>query len=228
MKYCELYIESEPFLVCRGLSFEPGRVYCIRGRSGTGKTSFLRAMAGIPSVKCAGDPILYNGVGGGTVEPELGLNIGFLQQAAPLWPHLTAFANAWMPYAARFGLRYVFERKRTAQERAREFLETLELGSSILRRFPYSLSGGERQRVALASLLVFDTPCILVDEPTSGLDRVSVDAVCRILDQQAGLGKLVIVTSHDLDLLQKESWYHLAVVENEVSGFRFNLSEVAA
>lgn len=220
-----------PLLLCDDLVFEPGRVYCIRGRSGTGKTTFLRTLLGSSSVSTPKKVVEYVQDNDGQEltpleRPELGVHLSVFQQSAPLWPHLSAFSNAWLPWASQSGFRVMFKRREKAKERARYWLNELGLDSSVWQRNPLSLSGGERQRVALAAVLVFDCPCILLDEPTSSLDRTSVNLVSGLLERETSKGKLVIVTSHDVDFLENDSWDHLAIIEHNSQGPQFRLKKV--
>jgi len=212
---CSILINGVRIITCGRLTLKPGRVYCIRGRSGTGKTTFLRALYGDPNVKLSQGCIEFLLTYGDQVVqpfvPRLGTDIGVLQQVAPLWPHLSALTNAWLPWASLEGLSGFVKRRVLAQEQARHWLDALGIDKSIWMRTPQFLSGGERQRVALAAVLTFDPDCLLADEPTSGLDRMSVRRIVSILDDLAASGKIVIVTSHDVDLLDNANWIHLII-----------------
>jgi ABC-type polar amino acid transport system ATPase subunit len=226
-----LIVGGLPLLSFGDLVFEPGQVYCIRGRSGTGKTTFLRALRGSNSVSLTDGFVRYDfGVEDGNApmlsKPELGVHISVLQQSSPLWPHMSALTNAWIPWASQHGVREMFRHRKEAIARASEQLRSLGLDSSVWDRKPFSLSGGERQRVALAAILVFDTPCIMLDEPTSSLDRASINLVTNALMKEADRGKLIIVTSHDVDFLENESWHHLAIDDQSKDPPRFCLHEV--
>ena len=226
-----ILVGGQPLLLCEDLTFEPGQVHCIRGRSGTGKTSFLYALSDSKLVSLNGQGIQYQLRNEKEhldliTDPKLGVHLSFSQQAATLWPHLTTFTNVWLPWASQCGFRKMFQRRILAQERAQNWLTQLGLDASLWKRRPFSLSGGERQRAALASALVFNSPCLLLDEPTSSLDRMSVNLVSSVLEKEANLGKLVIVTSHDVDFLENKSWHHWTIVENVKQIPRFRLIEV--
>lgn len=63
------------------------------------------------------------------------------------------------------------------------------------------LSGGEQQRLVIASQLLSDKEVFIFDEPTSGLDLTQMQAVAQLLQDLARQNKVVIVISHDLELL---------------------------
>ncbi|MGH9897874.1 MAG: energy-coupling factor ABC transporter ATP-binding protein, partial [Pyrinomonadaceae bacterium] len=69
-------------------------------------------------------------------------------------------------------------------------------------RSPYRLSSGEKKRVALASVLVLDPEVLLLDEPTSALDPKSQSQVIDFLVGWGGGAKTVVVTTHDLDIVE--------------------------
>jgi histidine transport system ATP-binding protein len=154
-----------------------------------------------------------------------GKEVVVLQQTAPLWPHLSAVNNTWLPWASKNGVREMLRSRSVAIERAETWLNRLGIDASVWRRKPQSLSGGERQRVALASILMFDAQCILLDEPTSALDQSSVRLIVQVIEEQAKQGKLVIIASHDADLLSISSWRHLSIVESFDSKSKFRLVE---
>ncbi|KHD46335.1 ABC transporter ATP-binding protein [Streptococcus uberis] len=77
-----------------------------------------------------------------------------------------------------------------------------ELGlNHLLDKHPMSLSGGEQQRLMIASCLLSDKDILIFDEPTSGLDLEHMIAVSRLLKQLKAKGKLIVLISHDEELL---------------------------
>ena len=70
-------------------------------------------------------------------------------------------------------------------------------------KFPYELSGGEQQRVAIARALLNKPKIILADEPTGNLDLESSTSIVRLLDEIRSEGTAVIMSSHNLQLLDQ-------------------------
>ncbi len=185
------------------LRFERGVVNCIGGRSGTGKTSLLRVLIGGQGASLAEGTVRFQGEDANGFRPKAGNDIVLMQQGAPLWPQWTALENTWMPWAVQNGVYGFWRRKRTAQTRGAKRLEELRLSREIWSRSPSRLSGGERRRVALAAALVFESGCLLLDEPTANLDRDSTEVICSLLSR-AAKNHLIIVTTHDPDLLARD------------------------
>jgi molybdate transport system ATP-binding protein len=142
----------------------PGECLALVGPSGAGKTSVLRAVAGLlrPAggvVECGGE-VWLDTRAGVDVPPER-RGCGYLFQEYALFPHLSAWRNvaygvARGPGAAR-------------RERALGLLRRFGLEARADAR-PWELSGGERQRVALARALAREPKALLLDEPLSALD----------------------------------------------------------
>jgi ABC-type nitrate/sulfonate/bicarbonate transport system ATPase subunit len=128
-----------------------GEFVSIVGKSGTGKSSFLNALAGF---------IAYEG---SVVAPS---SIGYVFQDYALFPWMRVEENI------AFGLAHLAKPQR--RERVLEMLERIEM-SEFSRRYPPELSGGQIQRVALARALAPDPTVLLMDEPYGALDHHTRD-----------------------------------------------------
>jgi molybdate transport system ATP-binding protein len=146
------------------LSVPAGSCLALAGPSGAGKTSVLRAIAGLlaPSagrVAC-GEDVWFDAAAHVSVAPER-RGVGYVFQEYALFAHLPAWRNV------AYGLRGMSREERRA--RALELLERFGIGELADAR-PMTLSGGERQRVALARALAPRPSVLLLDEPLSALD----------------------------------------------------------
>lgn len=159
------------------------------GRSGAGKTSLLRALAGL--LPAQGQP--WAGLA-----PER-RPIGYLPQETRLFPHLSVLENT--AYALRGA-------KRLAQARA--LLAELGLEALATRRAD-QLSGGQAKRVALARALAHGPELLLLDEPSVGLDMVTRDATLDWLAETAtARGIPVLAATHDYEVAARAE--HLALL----------------
>ncbi|WP_105317605.1 ABC transporter ATP-binding protein [Thermus tenuipuniceus] len=155
------------------------------GESGVGKTTLLRALAGL--VKAEGKP--YGGL------PPERRPVGYLPQDLALFPHMTAWENVAFPL-------------RTGQRRqqALALLERVGLLEHAHKR-PNQLSGGQRQRVALARALARNPELLLLDEPTSALDPLTKDQVLgELVDLIRREGIPTLAVSHDPILARMADW----------------------
>ncbi|HST38340.1 MAG TPA: ABC transporter ATP-binding protein [Conexibacter sp.] len=147
------------------LEVPAGRCLALAGPSGAGKTTVLRAVAGLlrpdaGRIACGGATWLDT-ERGVALPPEL-RGCGYLFQDYALFGHLSAWRNV------AYGLRELPRRER--RPRALELLASFGIGEALAGKRPAQLSGGERQRVALARALGPRPRLLLLDEPLSALD----------------------------------------------------------
>ncbi|MDO3378943.1 ABC transporter ATP-binding protein [Geoalkalibacter halelectricus] len=144
------------------LRLEKGRIGCLLGASGCGKTTVLRTISGFESL-LAGE-IRLNGrtvSRPGQTLPPAKRGIGMVFQDYALFPHLSIFDNV------AFGLRGFGRAEKIV--RVNEMLELVGLKQEQ-QKYPHEISGGQQQRVALARALAPRPDLLLLDEPFSNLD----------------------------------------------------------
>jgi putative ABC transport system ATP-binding protein len=178
------------------LTIQPGEIVALHGPSGSGKTTLLLLIArllepDVGTISFAGRDLAS--LSEGEASDYLLRDVGFVYQTPQLMPRVSALENA----AVKLLLGGVGTR--TAQARARPWLERVGLGSSLAHT-PEQLSGGERQRVAIARALAGEPRLILADEPTGNLDSArsrEIVALLRDVAHEGGAG--VLLVTHDLD-----------------------------
>ncbi|WP_028671804.1 molybdenum ABC transporter ATP-binding protein [Saccharospirillum impatiens] len=167
-------------------------VTAIFGRSGCGKTSLLRCMAGLEpeasgQLQVAGQAWQRGAWSLPTHERAL----GYVFQEASLFPHLTVERNL------RYGWRRVAPGKRRV-----EWQPTIELLGleGLLDRYPAQLSGGQRQRVAVGRALLTSPDLLLMDEPLASLDSDSKAEILPYLEKlHRDLAVPLVYVSHSQD-----------------------------
>ncbi|CDU06171.1 putative ABC-type transport system, ATPase component [Vibrio coralliirubri] len=168
------------------LSLNAGKWTVLLGRSGCGKTTVLRYLAGLLD-----DKVEWQGTLTTSDELPLTDRIAYMAQQDLLLPWLSVIDNVCLSH--RF--------QNPASDKALQTNQALELLAAVgladyANAMPDQLSGGMRQRVALARTLMQDKPVVLMDEPFSALDAVTrhklQSLACELLK-----GKTVVLITHD-------------------------------
>jgi ABC-type Fe3+/spermidine/putrescine transport system ATPase subunit len=180
---------AEPVLRDVSLSLPAARTLSILGRSGCGKTTLLKIVAGLVAPDAGR---LRLGAADVTGVPPQRRNILYLYQEPLLFPHLDVEGNI------AFGLQL---RRRTPPEIAAAvdpLLAELEL-EGLRRRMPHELSGGQRQRVAFGRALIVEPAVLLLDEPFSSLDAETRGNMQQLFKRMAARYRITsIFVTHSL------------------------------
>ena len=165
--------------------FSEKGLYILRGKSGIGKTTLLRIIAGLD--KDYSGEIIEGGIG----------RISFAFQEYRLFPQLSALENVMI--ASK-------DDSDANKNIAMDLLSQLGFSFEEMSLLPSELSGGMKQRVSLARTFMKNAPVILLDEPTKELDAILCRQVCEMIKKIAE-DKLVILITHkddDISLLDGE------------------------
>ena len=171
------------------LSLETGQILGLLGVNGAGKSTTLSLIAGAltpdsGTIRLQGQDFLEH--------PELARQaIGWLPEAAPLWPELTIREHL----DAHGRLRGLAGTRLKAAGDA--VLERLDL-QDLARRLAGVLSQGQRQRLGLACALLHRPALLVLDEPANALDPVQVATLRKLLRELAAEGTAVILSTHQL------------------------------
>lgn len=189
------------------LSAPEGSLTVIVGPNGCGKTTLLKALAGL--IPCSGE-VRFRGTELHALPPrERAKLLSFLPQNRPV-PELTAeklVLHGRFPY-----LSYPRHYRPEDTQAAREALERLGI-ASLSGRYLSTLSGGERQKVYIAMLLAQGAGLMLMDEPTASLDLAHKYELLRTARELAAQGYTVVMVLHELDLAMNYA-HRIAVMEN--------------
>lgn len=193
--------QRKPLSIFKGLTagFHAGDLVGLMGNNGVGKSTLLKTMTG--TLKALSGEVLLNGKNIDTyTASELAQQLSIVVTEKIGGFNLTVWdvvASGRIPYINVFG-------KLEAPDEAIVTTCIAQMGlGALTTKFVDELSDGQRQKVMIAKSLAQQTPLIVLDEPTAFLDYNSKHQLFRILkelcEQQQ---KLIIVSSHDLDLMK--------------------------
>lgn len=177
--------------VLKNINFtlEKGKTLAILGKSGCGKTTLLKVLAGIET------PDTGEAIRSGENILNLPLNqrnIIYLYQDSLLFTHLNVFENI------AFGLRIRNINEEEIRHKVKEMLKELDM-EAYAGAMPHELSGGQKQRVAFGRSLIISPDCLLLDEPFSSLDFQTRSAMQTFYKEISGRYSITSVfVTHDL------------------------------
>jgi phospholipid/cholesterol/gamma-HCH transport system ATP-binding protein len=186
-----------PQEILRGFSLEifQGETLVLLGKSGGGKSVFLRHLIGL--MKPISGQILFEGRDIATMKERelvpIRRKIGMLFQDGALFDSMNVYDNVAFPLRE-----HGQKNEKTVREKVHEALALVNMSGND-KKMPVNLSGGMRKRVALARAIISPPQVILYDEPTAGLDPIVSDSINRLIRRlQEQLSVTSIVVTHDM------------------------------
>jgi len=177
------------FPVLAGVDFEvaPGEIVAVAGANGAGKTSLLRACAGLLPVvggeaRVLGEDLISN-------PRAVRRRVGMLGHAGFLYDDLTVAEN----------VRFAVRAARCSLHNVAPALERLGLTGRLPDTPVAALSAGQRRRASIAVLVARDPELWLLDEPHAGLDSDNRDVLDSTIREASARGATVVLASHEHD-----------------------------
>lgn len=180
------------------LNIPQGKITCIIGFSGTGKSVLIKHILGLIRPTSGRIEVLGQDLWEMSLDDliRMRMRLGVLFQYAALFDDMTVMENVVFP------LKEHRQKKRPAEWTAvaEEKLKSVGLDSKHFNKLPAELSGGMRKRVGLARALALDPEILLYDEPTTGLDPILTEVVDELIleTHKRHKGSTSVVVSHDL------------------------------
>ena len=194
------------------LSVDEGEFVYLIGKTGTGKSSFMKTLYGdLPLTKGEGSIVGYNLATLKEKEiPFLRRKLGVVFQDFKLLNDRTVFNNLQFVLTATG-----WTKKKEMENRINEVLDKVGMKSKAF-MYPFQLSGGEQQRVAIARALLNNPELILADEPTGNLDPQTSVEVMEVLQELNKNGNTILMATHDYALLLKYPSKTLKCDDNQI------------
>ena len=182
------YNRNYPIIKDLTFSVKKGELISFLGESGSGKTTFLKCLAGLESIN--GGSISLNSTflnnDNTFVKPQK-RKIGFVFQDYPLFPHLNILDN----------ITFNLERKYKSKL---DYILNLTGLQFLVERFPHEISGGEQQRACIARALIREPELLLLDEPFSNLDSTIKESMKEeIFKIVKETNTTTILVTHDIN-----------------------------
>ena len=192
-------------------------VVCIIGRSGSGKSTFLRCINFLEEPSAGSieiDNLVVNAGSKGKehrqLVHEVRLKTGMVFQEFNLFPHLSVLENVMEgPVTV----------KRMEKSVANEIAEmNLDRVGLLFKKdeYPNRLSGGQKQRVAIARALAMEPKLMLFDEPTSALDPELIGEVLNVMKKLAQEGMTMLVVTHEMGFAREVADRVVVMAEGEI------------
>jgi urea transport system ATP-binding protein len=180
----DLHYGSSQALRAISLSAEPGKVTCVLGRNGVGKTSLLRALVGHHPITRGS--IVWNGADITALRPfeRARAGIAYVPQGREIFPLLTVEENLKTGFAPL---------RREDRNVPDDVFSLFPVLSNMLRRRGGDLSGGQQQQLAIGRALVMRPKLLLLDEPTEGIQPSIIKDIGRAITYLRSLGEIAIV-----------------------------------
>lgn len=187
VSFKNVVVVSGNFPILTGMDFEagPGEVVLIKGRNGAGKTSFLRAVAGLLRITRGSASVL--GVDLVSNPADARHRVGLLGHEGFLYEDLTAREN----------VNFVLRATRSDTSKVMPSLAAVGLTGRLSDLKVAVMSAGQRKKVALASLLAREPELWLLDEPHASLDSWTREVLDSTLAAAVANGSAVFIVSHE-------------------------------
>jgi urea transport system ATP-binding protein len=179
-----LYYGASHALRGVSLAARKGRVTCVLGRNGVGKTSLLRTILGLEPVRSG--RIVWEDRALGSMPPyeRARAGIGNVPQGREIFPRLSVQENLRTSFAAA---------PRDQRRVPEEVFELFPVLKDMLRRRGGDLSGGQQQQLAIARALVARPRLLLLDEPTEGIQPSIIKQIGQVISRLAASGEMAIL-----------------------------------
>jgi urea transport system ATP-binding protein len=186
------------------LSAQQGKVTCVLGRNGVGKTSLLDALAGQHPV--SNGTVTLDGTDITRLPPSARARhgIAYVPQGREIFPLLTVEENLKTGFAPL---------RREERSIPRDVFSLFPVLGDMLRRRGGDLSGGQQQQLAIGRALVMRPRLLLLDEPTEGIQPSIIKDIARAIAYLRNLGQIAVVLVEQYLDFARELGDHFAVMD---------------
>ena len=200
----DLYYGAAQALRAVSLAAEPGKVTCVLGRNGVGKTSLLDALAGQHPVSSGTITLDGSDITRLSPSERARQGIAYVPQGREIFPLLTVEENLKTGFAPL---------KREDRSIPDDVFSLFPVLGDMLGRRGGDLSGGQQQQLAIGRALVMRPRLLLLDEPTEGIQPSIIKDIGRAIAYLRGLGQMAIVLVEQYLDFARELGDHFVVMD---------------
>ena len=195
--------------ILRDLSFDipDGKVTCLLGRNGVGKTTLLKTLMGVIPAKTGSVKFDDKDLTRAKSDERARAGIGFVPQGREIFGRLTVEENLAMGLATKDGKARVPE----------HIFDMFPVLRQMMRRRGGDLSGGQQQQLAIGRALAMDPKLLILDEPTEGIQPSIIKDIERVIRSLAATGEMAILLCEQYyDFAQSLADQYLVMERGEI------------
>ena len=188
------------------LQVPDGKIVCLLGRNGVGKTTFIKSLMGLVktpsgSIKLAGQEII-----GKPTYVRARQGIGYVPQGREIFPQMTVQENLELGLEAAGGKKEIPD----------EVYELFPVLKTMLQRKGGDLSGGQQQQLAIARALVVVPKLLLLDEPTEGIQPSIIQEIGRVIKRLKEAGYTIFIVEQYLEFVMEIADYYYVMEKGTI------------
>jgi urea transport system ATP-binding protein len=184
------------------MSVFPGKMVCLIGRNGVGKTTLLKTIMGLLKPRSGDIYLAGQAIANKTTDNRARMGIGYVPQGREIIPRVTVKENLIL------GLEALPQRPKSL-EIPEEIFELFPVLKTMLSRMGGDLSGGQQQQLAIARALMGKPRLLVLDEPTEGIQPsiiLEIEAAVRRIIETTGIS--VLLVEQHLHFVRQADWYY--------------------
>lgn len=185
------------------MSVAPGKMVCLIGRNGVGKTTLLKTIMGLLKPRSGNIEYLGQSILGKTPDQRARVGIGYVPQGREIIPRLTIKENLLL------GLEALGNRGAKTNTIPDDIFALFPVLKTMLNRMGGDLSGGQQQQLAIARAMMSRPQLLVLDEPTEGIQPsiiLEIEAAVKRIVRETGTS--VLLVEQHLHFVRQADWYY--------------------